>query len=134
MYVPSGGYWSSLTSHRDPNAMDVDVLRLFPIQCAEHMRNNKCFICHKVRCCSNKHPRPGNKMTTRPPTSTSSFVRATTIPNPSKDNLLLDYARKLNISEKEAIPSLGIVYRELNQDGTIAESGSIEEVVAHVDF
>jgi len=25
-YVPSGGYWSSSTSHRDPNAMDVDVL------------------------------------------------------------------------------------------------------------
>ena len=25
-YVPSGGYRSFLTSHRDPNAMDVDVL------------------------------------------------------------------------------------------------------------
>jgi len=47
---------------------------------------------------------------------------------------LLNYARKLQISEKEAIASLGIVYRELNQDGTKAESGSIEEVVAHVDF
>jgi len=25
-YVPSGGYWSSSTSHRRPNAMDVDAL------------------------------------------------------------------------------------------------------------
>jgi len=51
-----------------------------------------------------------------------------------KDNPLLDYARRLNISEKEAIRSLEIVYGELNQDGTIAESGSVEEVVAHVGF
>jgi len=72
---------------------------------------------------------------THPPTSTSSsFVRATTIPDPSEDNLLLNYARKLNILEKEAIRSLRIVYGELNQDGTIAESGSIEEVVAHMGF
>jgi len=46
----------------------------------------------------------------------------------------LDYARRLNISEKEAVRSLGIVYGELDQDGTIAESGSVEEVVAHVGF
>jgi len=43
-YVPSGGYWSSSNSHRDPNAMDVDTLRLSPTQRAEHMRANKCFI------------------------------------------------------------------------------------------
>ena len=74
-------------------------------------------------------------MTTCPPASTSSsFVRAATIPDPAEDNLLLDYARRLNISEKEAVRSLGIVYGELNQDGTIAESGSIEEVVAHMGF
>jgi len=134
-YVPSGGYRLSSTSHRDPNAMDVDVLRLSPTQRAEHMHNNKCFICHKVGCCSNKHSRPGNKATTRPPASTSSsLVRATTVPETSENNPLLNYARKLNISEKEAIRSLGIVYGELNQDGTIAESGSAEEVVAHMDF
>jgi len=115
--------------------MDVDTLRLFPTQRAEHMHSNKCFICHKVGCCSNKHPRPGNKATTRPPASTSSsFIRATTVPETSENNLLLDYTQKLNISEKEAVRSLGIIYGELNQDGTIAESGSVEEVVAHVGF
>jgi len=134
-YVPSGGYQSSSTSHRDPNAMDIDVLRLSPTQRAEHMHNNKCFICHKVGCHSNKHPHPGNKTTTRPPTPTSSsFARAAVVSESSEDNLLLTYARQLNILEKEAIRSLGIVYGELNQDGTIAGSGSAEEVVAHVDF
>jgi len=94
-YVPSGGYRSSLTSHHDPNAMDVDILQLSPTQHVEHMCNNKCFIYHKVGCHSNKHPHPGNKMMTRPPTSTStsfSFVRAMVVPNPSEDNPLLDYA------------------------------------------
>jgi len=134
-YVPSGGYQSSSTSHRDPNAMDVDVLQLSPTQRVEHMRSNKCFICHKVGCRSNKHPRPGNKTTTRPPAPpSSSFTRATVVSESSEDNLLLNYARKLNISEKEAVCSLGIVYGELDQDGTIAESGSVEEVVAHLGF
>jgi len=136
IYVPSGGYQSSLTSHRDPNAMDVvDVLRLSPTQRAEHMCNNKCFICHKVGCRSNKHPRPGNKTTTRPPTPTSSsFARATVVSESSEDNPLLACTRQLNILEKEAVRSLEIVYGELNQDGTIAESGSVEEVVAHLGF
>jgi len=134
-YVPSGGYQSSSTSHRDPNTMDVDTLRLSPTQRAEHMRANKCFICHKVGCHSNKHPCPGNKAMTRPPASTSSsFVRATIVPETSENKPLLDYARRLNILEKEAVRSLGIVYGELNQDGIITESGSVEEVVAHVGF
>jgi len=115
--------------------MDVDALRLSPTQRAEHMRNNKCFICHKIGCRSNKHPRPGNKTMTRPPAPTSSsFARATVVSESSEDNPLLAYARQLNISEKEAVRSLGIVYGELNQDGTIAESGSVEEVVAHLGF
>jgi len=74
-------------------------------------------------------------MMTRPPAPTSSsFVRATVLPKSLEDNPLIAYARQLNISEKEAVRSLGIVYRELNQDGTIAESGSVEEVVAHLGF
>jgi len=136
-YVPSGGYRSSSTSHRDPNAMDVDALRLSPTQRAEHMHANKCFICHKVRCRSNRHPRPGSKAMTHPPaSSSSSFVRANTVSEPAEatNNLLLDYTCRLNISEKETVRSLGIVYGELDQDGTIAESGSAEEVVAHVGF
>ena len=31
---------------KDPMAMDVDRIYLSPTQRAEHIRNNKCFICH----------------------------------------------------------------------------------------
>jgi len=132
-YVSLGGYQlSSSSSHCDPNTMDVDALQLSSTQGAEHMHNNKCFICHKVGCCSNKHPHPGNKITTHPPSATSpSFIRTTAV---FKDNLLLDYAQKFNILEKKAVHSLGIVYGELKQDETTAESGSVEKVVAHVGF
>jgi len=72
---------------------------------------------------------------TRPPAPTSSsFARATVVSESSEDNPLLAYARQLNILEKEAVRSLGIVYGELNQDRTKAESGSVEEVVAHLGF
>jgi len=73
-------------------------------------------------------------MTYPPTSSSSSFVRAAPVSKPAEENLLLNYARQLNISEKEAVRSLRIVYGELNQDRTIAESGSIKEVVAHMDF
>ena len=35
--------------------MDVDKVNLSPKERAEHMQNNKCFICHKEGCCSSKH-------------------------------------------------------------------------------
>ena len=90
------------------------------------MRYNKCFICHKVECQTDKHSRPGNKTKIRSPfASPSSFIRATVV---SEASPLLDYTRKLNISEKEAISSLGIVYRELDQDGSPIESQSSEMV------
>ena len=113
--------------------MDVDAIQLAPIQHAEHMHSNKCFICHKVRCCTNKHSCPGNG---NRPASCAPFSFICTImdiPVP-KPSLLLDYAWKLNITEKEALCSLGIVYGKLNQDGTPAELGSFEEVMAHMDF
>ena len=90
------------------------------------MPNNKCFICHKVGCQTDKHPRPGNKTKTYPsPASPSSFTRAAVV---SEASPLLDYARKLNIMEKEAISFLGIVYEELDQDRTPIESQSSEMV------
>ena len=35
--------------------MDVDKINLSPRGRAEHMQNNKCFICHKEGCHSSKH-------------------------------------------------------------------------------
>jgi len=77
-YVPSGGYQSAPSSHCDPNAMDVDAIRLSPTQCVEHMHNNKCFICHKVGCRINRHPCPGNRTTTHP-SPPSTFTHATIV-------------------------------------------------------
>jgi len=136
IYVPLRGYRStSSSSHHDPNAMDIDALQLSPTQCAEHMHTNKCFICHKVGCRTNRHPRLGKGTSSRPsPSSTFTHAAVVVSKTSLEPNPLLDYARKLNISEKEVVRSLGIVYGELNQDGTAAESGSAEEVVAHVDF
>ena len=95
------------------------------------MYNNKCFICHKVRCCINKHPYSSNKAMTYPsPTTSSSFTHAAVVSEP---NLLFDYTWKLNITEKKAVHFLGIVYSKLNQDGTPVESG-LFKVVANVDF
>ena len=37
-------------------AMDVDQIYLTSVQRAEHIRNNKCFICHKVGCSTQNHP------------------------------------------------------------------------------
>jgi len=51
----------------------------------------------------------------------------------SESNSLLEYTWKLNFTEKEAVCSLGIVYGELNQDGTPAES-RFSEMVANMDF
>jgi len=64
-------------------------------------------------------------MTHSAPTASYSFTYATVVSKPSS---LLNYARKLNISEKEAVASLGIVYGELDQDETSIESQSSKTV------
>ena len=47
---------------QDPYAMDVDKILLSPSERAEHIRNKKCFICHKEGCNSAKHKGyPGKK-------------------------------------------------------------------------
>ena len=63
----------------DPNAMDIDAIWLSPIEKAEHMKHNKCFICHKVGCHTKNHPwdRPHNQESSCPPRNPA-WVRATT--------------------------------------------------------
>ena len=41
---------------QDPNTMDIDAICLSPIERAEHMKHNKCFICHKIGCHTKNHP------------------------------------------------------------------------------
>ena len=46
----------SKESSQDPNAMDINQIYLTPVQRAEHIWNNKCFICHKIRCSTKNNP------------------------------------------------------------------------------
>jgi hypothetical protein len=55
-----GSAYTSRTSPRhDPNAMVIDALRLSPVERAEYMRKNQCFICHKVGCSTRNHRKDG---------------------------------------------------------------------------
>ena len=59
--------------------MDIDVIRLSPVERAEHMKHNKCFIYHKVRCHTKNHPwdQSCNQGPSCPPRNPAQ-VRATT--------------------------------------------------------
>ena len=64
---------------RDPNTMDINTIRLSPIERAEHMKHNKYFICHRVGCHTKNHPwdQPCNQGPPQPPRNPAQ-VRATT--------------------------------------------------------
>ena len=59
--------------------MDIDAIQLSPVERAEHMRHNKCFICHKVGCHTKNHlqDQPYNQGPPCPPRNLA-WVRATT--------------------------------------------------------
>ena len=54
-YIPPAQPTRNAQPSRDPYAMDIDKINLSPSKRAEHMRNGKCFICHKEGCHSSKH-------------------------------------------------------------------------------
>ena len=64
---------------QDPNAMDIDAIHLSSVEKAEHMKYNKCFICHKVGCHTKNYPQdwPHNQEPSCPPRNPAQ-VRATT--------------------------------------------------------
>ena len=59
--------------------MDIDAIHLSPIEKAKYMKQNKCFICHKVGCYTKNHPWdwPHNQGPPHPPRNPA-CVRATT--------------------------------------------------------
>ena len=59
--------------------MDIDAIQLSPVERAEHMKHNKCFICHKVGCHTKNHPQDQlcNQRPPHPPRNPA-WVRATT--------------------------------------------------------
>ena len=64
----------------DPNAIDIDAIRLSPIERVEHIKHNKCFISHKVGCHTKNHPWDWSCNQGPPcPPRNPAWVRATTI-------------------------------------------------------
>ena len=55
---------------RDPNAMDIDVLNLSPVERSHCLRDHPCFICKQPNCSTRNHPHnrmtPREAVTTRP--------------------------------------------------------------------
>ena len=113
---------------RDPMAMDVDRIYLTPTQCAEHIRNNKCFICHKVGCSTRNHlgvknrfpnktylsrnQRPHNIRNTN-----TTQVPATKLIDEVESYLNVMHTNK-NLSNQEVLKSLQIIF-----DNSVDEQG-----------
>ena len=62
--------------------MDIDAIHLSPIERAEHMKHNKCFICHKVGCHIKNHPQdqPHNQGPSHPSRNPAQVRATTTFP------------------------------------------------------
>ena len=93
------------TPRLDPNTMDVDKINLSPSEKAEHIRNQKCFICHKEGCHSSKHQGyPGKRGRGRPPEDHPSWRKFTETTREVKtDPQVADFMKQHNISVGHAI-------------------------------
>ena len=59
--------------------MDINAIHLFPVERAERMKHNKCFICHKVGCHTKNHLQDWSRNQGPPcPPRNPAWVRATT--------------------------------------------------------
>ena len=47
-YTPDYALPPRVTTIKDPNAMDIDAIRLMQEEHLEHLQNKKCFICHQT--------------------------------------------------------------------------------------
>ena len=115
-------------SPKDPMAMEIDRIYLTPTQRAEHIRNNNCFICHRVGCSTRNHPGTKNK----PPNRTylprnqrpHNIQNTSTTPVPAtkpidKVESYLNVVRSnRNLSNQDILKSLQILF-----DDSVDEQG-----------
>ena len=123
-------------THPDPNAMDVDKINLSPRERAEHMRNRKCFICHKEGCHLSKHweyPGKRGQGRTPPQGECSSWRKNTESTREVKtDPLVADYMRQHRISPENTMELLGNYYSH-NRPASAWEKTAKEESVNLVE-
>ena len=91
--------------------MDIDKINLSPSERAEHIRNHKCFICHKEGCHTSKYrgylgkkgrgqiPPQGDRLSWRKTTETTREVKT----NPE----VASFMKQHNISAGHAIELMG---------------------------
>ena len=109
--------------------MDVNALtsriKLSPAEQAEHPRNWKCFICHKVGCHSSKHTRypKGGKLPQRNLQSSGRF---------QKTHELTTFINKRGISPKQALSLLEATYGNNKEGAQEWPEHAKEELVAKI--
>ena len=109
---------------QDPNTMEVDRVKLSPREQVEHMRDYKCFICHKVGCHSAGHPGyPGGK---RSPQWTPPFTGCFQRTNEVASNLRIDtYINKKDVTTNQVMTILEAASGAEEEEG--AKEWSTEE-------
>ena len=120
---------------QDPYAMDVDKIFLSPSEQAEHIRNRKCFICHKEGCHMAKYKGyPGRKEGFRQPRGKpadreKTWRKPPTIKEMKKeDNRVSTFMKEHDISLTQAIEMMG------NYFGGPDRNKPEEEVLLNLDF
>ena len=132
-------------STRDPMAMDVDRIYLSPTQCAEHIRNNKCFICHRIGCSTRNHPGAKNKTPNRtyaPRNQRPHNIRNTntTLVPPTKpidevESYLNVICSNRNLSNQDVLKSLQILFDDfVDEQGEQINTIRLDEEIPQTDF
>ena len=115
--------------------MDIDKVNLSPSERAEHMRNRKCFICHKEGCYSSKHrgypgkrgrgrlPPQGERLSWRNTTETRNIEET--------DPWVSNFMRQHEISTEHALELMGNYYSH-NDPMTTWEKTAKEESVNRI--
>ena len=96
--------------------MDVDKINLSPSERAEHIRNRKCFICHKEGCHSSKHQGyPGKRGKGRPLGDHPSWRKTVETTREVKtDPEVANFMKLHNISASHTIELMGNYYSHNN--------------------
>ena len=118
--------------------MDIDKINLSPSERVEHIRNQKCFICHKEGCHMSKHRGyPGKRSRGRPPQGDCLSWRKTTetTREVKPDPQVAEFMRQHNISVDHAIKLMGNYYSHNNAAVTWEQTAEEESVeLINLDF
>ena len=142
-YVPAHSGPKKTT--KDPMAMDVDRIYLSPTQRAEHIRNNKCFICHRVGCSTRNHPGGRNKPPNRtylPRNQRPHNVRNTettplppTKPIDEVESYLNVIRSNRNLSNQDVLKSLQILFDDsIDEQGEQINTIRLDKGIPKTDF